>query len=241
MTRQRVPILALVVVLLASGCTTADRGGPATSGTTAPAPPDGPATSPTTPATMPVDPVTQAAPTSAGQTASDYRVTYGWAVPSRPVQITHQVRVPVVPPPGPPLPLLVEVRAGDHPAEGYTRITFAFRGGPPSYQLAYLPAVLAEGTGDPVPLPGNAFLRIQFNPAQAHDEQGRPSVTGSAQPSLGYPTLRGYGFAGDFEGYLTYGLGIQVAPGSDQTLPIRALELTRPDGTGVVAVDVRRS
>lgn len=228
------------MVLLASGCTAADRGGGSTPRSSAAAPPTVPASPPTTSAPAPAPPDAPADPaTPAG--AADYRVTYGWGVPSRPVRITHPVRLPVVPPPGPPLPLLVQVRVGDHPDQGFTRITFAFRGGPPSYQLAYLPRVLADGTGDPVPLPGNAFLQIQFDPAQAHDEQGRPSVTSSPEPRLGYPTLRGYGLAGDFEGHVTFGLGIQVAPGSDQTLPVRAVELTRPDGTRVVAVDVRRS
>jgi hypothetical protein len=224
-----------MIVVLAAGCTTADRGGPATPQPTAATAPVGPSTPVAGPATTPPGPGTSA------PAATDHRVTYGWAVPSREVRISHDVRPPVVPPPGPPLPLLVDVRVGDHPEEGHTRITFAFRGGPPSYTLAYVPRVLADGTGDPVPLPGNAFLRIQFDPAQAHDEHGRSSLTSTAEPRLGYPTLRGYALAGDFEGHVTHGLGLQVAPGSDQAPPIRALELTRPDGTRVVAVDVRRS
>lgn len=224
--------------MLATGCTSADRGDPATPQPTAATPPVGPSTPATGPATTPAAPTR--GPTSDPPVA-DERVTYGWAVPSREVRISHQVRLPVAPPPAPPLPLLVEVRVGDHPAENYTRITFAFRGGPPSYTLAYVPRVLADGTGDPVPLPGNAFLLIRFDPAQAHDERGRSLLTGSPEPRLGYPTLRGYALAGDFEGHLSHGLGIQVAAGSDQAPPIRALELTRPDGTRVVAVDVRRS
>ena len=48
---------------------------------------------------------------------------------------------------------------------------------------------------------------------------------------MGYPTLKGYAFGGDFEGYVTFGLGLQTAAGSDQTLPIRVGELVRPDGS----------
>ena len=66
-----------------------------------------------------------------------------------------------------------------------------------------------------------------------------------AKPStnIGFANLRSWGFAGDFEGHVTFGLGIQVAPGSDQALPIRAGELKRPDGSGgffyVVHFDVQ--
>lgn len=234
MTRQRVPFLAFVVVVLAAGCTTAGRGGPATPQPTGGTPAVGPSSPPADPGETPDT------PTGSDPSVTDYRVTYGWGVPTREARISHQVRLPVVPAPGPPLPLLVEVRVGDHPEENLTRITFAFRGGPPSYTLAYVPGVVADGTGDPVSLAGNAFLRIQFDPAQAHDEHGRVSVSESPGPRLDYPTLRGYALAGDFEGHVTHGLGLQVAPGSDQALPVRALELTRPDGTRVVAVDVRR-
>lgn len=238
MTPHRVPLLAWLVVLLAAGCTAGDRDGAA-----APTPPTGAApTMPSTPVATapPAAPATSDGTGTTTRAGATYRVAYGWAVPSRPARVAHAVRVPVVPPPGPPLPTLTQVGVGDHPAEGYSRITFAFRGATPSYELAYVPRVEAEGSGDPLPLTGNAFLRIRFDQAQAHDEGGRPTITGSPRPEVGYPTLRSYRFGGDFEGYLTFGLGIQVAGGSDQVLPIRAGELTRPDGSYVVAVDVRR-
>jgi hypothetical protein len=233
MTRLRVPLVALAVVLLAGGCARAEPGGAAASS------PDA-ATSSSPSAAAPT--ATPPAPTadSEARPTSQYRVTYGWAVPSRAVRVIHAVRVPVAPPPAPPLPLLTEVRTGDHPSEDYTRITFAFRGAMPSYEVAYVRRVDPEGAGDPLPLTGNAFLRIRFEQAQAHEERGRPSVATAARTPLTYPTLRSYGFGGDFEGYVTYGLGIRVAPGSDQVLPIRVGELVRADGSHVVAVDVRR-
>jgi hypothetical protein len=168
-------------------------------------------------------------------------VTYGWAVPSRPARVAHRIDVPIQPPPGTPLPFLARVEVGDHPGDdpAYTRITFAFEGAWPSYEVAYQRSLTADGSGAPVPLPGNSVLRITFTNAQAHDDQGRG--TDRPSPKLGYPTLRGYGFAGDFEGHVTYGLGIQALPDTDQVLPIRVGELVRADGTYVVAVDVRRS
>jgi hypothetical protein len=169
--------------------------------------------------------------------SSNYRVTYGWAVPSAEVTVAHAVRPPVAPAPQPALPALREIRTGNH--AGYARITFRFSGAMPGYRFQYVPAVLGEASGEPIPLPGNAFLRIQFVQAQAHDDSGASTIRYAADPRGRVGNLRGYGSAGDFEGYVSYGLGIQVAPGSDQVLPIRAGELTRP-GEFVIAIDIKQ-
>ncbi|MBE1491966.1 AMIN-like domain-containing (lipo)protein [Plantactinospora soyae] len=246
MTRQRVPLFALALLLALTGCEPTPGGGSGTPAGQPPAPtsqPTGPDPTVAPGGTGTGPPRTTGAPArpTPDDDVTSFRTAYGWGVPAEPVLVRHRVRPPIAPPPAPPLPYLVEIRAADHPAErpGYSRISFTFRGGFPSYELGYVAQVTAEGSGEPVRLPGNAFLRIRFVQAQAHDERGRWSVTASPRPALGYPTLRGYGFAGDFEGYLGYGLGIQVAPGSDQALPVRALELTRTDGSYVIAVDVR--
>ena len=166
-----------------------------------------------------------------------FRVTYGWGVPSTLVTVSNPVPVP-------PVPYLVEVRTGDHPEEnpGYTRITFAFRGAFPAYRFSYVERVTADGSGAPVPLPGNAALQIVFTPAQAHDDAGASTIGFASDRTFGLHHLAGYAPAGDYEGYVTYGLGIQVAPGSDETPLVRTGQLTRPDPNGpvyVVAVDIR--
>lgn len=169
------------------------------------------------------------------------RTAYDWGVPSEPARISHRDRPPPPPPPAPQLPYLVRIEATDHPdAEpGYSRISFTFRGGFPSYHLEYVPAVRVEGSGEAIPLPGNAFLRVRFIQAQAHDARGVWTVTATPRPELDFRTLRGYGFAGDFEGYLCYGLGIQVPADSDHAIPVRAIEATHSDGRYVISVDVR--
>src|SRR5436190_19616022 len=140
---------------------------------------------------------------------------------------------------------LVEIHTGDHGAEnpGYARISFYFRVGFPTYNVQYVSQVLTEGKGDPLPLEGNAALRVGFVDANVRDENGHSTIVFAAPTRIGFRNLKSYGFAGDFEGYVSYGLGIQVAPGSDQALPIRVGELRKPDGKGgylyVVAVDVR--
>jgi hypothetical protein len=172
-----------------------------------------------------------------------YRVSYDWAVPSTQASVSNPLSLPL--PGSIPLPYLVGIYVGDHPDDNpaYQRMSFYFRGGFPSYNLQYVASVVSEGAGEPVNVLGNAVLRVGFIDAQAHDANGSSTITAQPSNSIGFDTLTGYGFAGDFEGHLTYALGIQVAPGSDQALPIRAGELTKDDGSGgtlyVVHVDVQ--
>ncbi|WP_203708208.1 AMIN-like domain-containing (lipo)protein [Asanoa iriomotensis] len=241
MKRSFVPLLALLAALGVGACERGATGGtpaaPRAPATTASEMPDSP--DPVAPPAATDEPQQPPAQPAAATPARPYRVTYGWAVPSRPARVPH--RVVLRDPPAPPLPFLVRVQVGDHPGENpaYTRITFAFDSAWPTYEIAYQRDLTQDGSGNPVPLPGNSVLRITFTDAQGHDEQGHQ--TQRPGTNLGYPTLKGYGFGGDFEGHVTYGLGIQVKPNSDQALPIRVGELVRADGTYVVAVDVRRS
>jgi hypothetical protein len=166
-----------------------------------------------------------------------HRVSYGWDVPSEQVTISQPAQMPV--------PYLVAIEVGDHPEDStpYQRISFAFREGFPEYNLQYVRSVLGEGTGTPIALQGNSFLRVGFVNAQAHDDAGASTLETAPDSTIGFTNLRSYGSAGDFEGHVTYGLGIQVAPNSDQVLPVRAGELTRSDGSNglyyVVYVDLQ--
>jgi hypothetical protein len=168
----------------------------------------------------------------------DYRVTYPFGVPTSTVTITN-------PDSAPNLPRLVGVYTGDHP-EGdpaYQRVSFYFRGGFPSYRFEYVPGIVQDATGDPVPLDGSHFLSVVFVGAQAHDDSGNSTVVAAPGRPVGLSRLRDVAPAGDFEGQLSYGLGF--ASGSGGQPPIRAGELRRPDGAGgffsVVHVDVRTS
>ena len=164
-------------------------------------------------------------------TPTDYKVTFGFAVPSGVVSVPH----PFTPPP---LRTLVGVYVGDHPegAPAYQRMSFYFRGGYPSYKVSYVPRVVADGSGATIPLPGNAFLQVVFTDAQA-------AVTASPPSTIGYTNLKGYAPAGNFEGHVTYGLGLQTKANSDQVLLLRLGELTKSDGAGgtyyVVFVDIQ--
>ncbi|HEX6968005.1 MAG TPA: hypothetical protein VF174_04205 [Micromonosporaceae bacterium] len=238
MTRTRLPLIAVALLVTLTGCNQGTDPNPGSAGigaapTTsadlglggAPADTDPSSGTSATPGAGP----SSASPS--GPTVTGFRTAYAWGVPGPTVQITN--------PTGATLPYLAEVRAADHPGDGYSRISFYFRGGTPSYRFGYVPEVTAEGSGEPLALPGNGVVGIWFQQATAHDEDGRSTITASAPTNLGYRNLRGYRFGGDFEGQITYGLGIQVAPGSDEVLPIRVLELVRSDGFHIVAFDVR--
>jgi hypothetical protein len=242
MRPRRLPLSgAMALVILGAGALAgcAGGGGPAPGATTTP---------PSTTANSSVGTLAPPpASTEPPSTAVEFRITYDWAVPSTQVTINHTVNPPIAPLPAPPLPYLVGIYAGDHPSDSpaYQRMSFYFRGAFPSYNLQYVSSVLSEGQGTPVPLQGNAFLRVGFVEAQAHDNSGASTIVTSPKNPLGYPTLKSYAAAGDFEGHVTYGLGLQVASGSDQALKIRAGELKKPDSSGgffyVIFVDVRRS
>jgi hypothetical protein len=139
----------------------------------------------------------------------------------------------------------VAVYVGNHSdAEpGYQRISFYFHGAFPEYNLQYVRSLTAEGSGATIPLDGNGVLRVGFVSAQAHDNEGASTVQSTPENPIDFQNLKSYALAGDIEGHVTYGLGIQVAPDSDQVLQIRAGELEKPDGAGglfyVVHVDIQ--
>jgi hypothetical protein len=123
-------------------------------------------------------------------------------------------------------PELVSVRTVEH--KGYDRVLFTFRGSMPGYRVRYVPEV-ADQAGRPLPLPGRAFLAVSFEPARAHDPGGASTVaTGTLTP--GSPVLRQVRFAGDFEGRVSFGIGLAERDG------FRVSELRDPTR---VAVDVR--
>jgi hypothetical protein len=125
-----------------------------------------------------------------------------------------------------PAPELVSVRTVKH--KGDDRVLFTFRGAAPGYQVRYVPEV-ADQAGRPLPLRGRAFLAVSFEPARAHDPGGAPTVeTGTLTP--GSPVLRQVRMAGDFEGRVSFGIGLAERDG------FRVSELRDPTR---VAVDVR--
>lgn len=129
-------------------------------------------------------------------------------------------------------PVLVSVTKGDHP--GYVRYVFDFDdnrpegrradGARPAWDVRYVPRseVVQDGSGFPVPVEGTAVLRIAFQGAAMHWDDGSVSLRHSRDV---HERLR---FGGDFEGYVTWFLGL------DGERPFRAFFT----GSDKVVVDV---
>lgn len=129
-------------------------------------------------------------------------------------------RTPTVPP----IPVLIGVRAAQHPEEGFDRITFDFtvnsKGELPGYRIRYVDVPRDCGTGDQVQVTGRRFLEITFEPTHAHTEQGQPTIPRSQQ--LGFPQMESWTRTCDFEAVTTIVLGL------DDVVGIRVGELSNP-------------
>lgn len=107
-------------------------------------------------------------------------------------------------------PTLVNVRYAAH--AGYDRVVFDWTGGLPSWHAAY-GTLAGEGTGTPIALTGSGDLVLRFSNARAHDDQYRPTyrMTTVLDPNL--TTLKQVKFGGDYEGYVSAGLGLRDVVG----------------------------
>jgi hypothetical protein len=126
----------------------------------------------------------------------------------------------------PTVPLLVAVRTAHHP--GFDRITFEFRGPLPSHRVGYVSRSVEDASGEPVHLAGRAAIEVVFQGANAHDEDGQPTVS-PRRLEPGLPSLKEVAQVGDFEAVVSYGLGV------DHRVPFKVLELRGPSR---IAIDL---
>jgi hypothetical protein len=115
----------------------------------------------------------------------------------------------------------VQVRTARHD-EGYVRIVFELESELPGYRVRYVePPVRKCGSGDPTAIAGGARLEVQLSPANAHDQNGAPTVQDrERRPALGI--LRELELTCDFEAETVWVLGL------DSQKPYRVLELSDP-------------
>jgi hypothetical protein len=104
------------------------------------------------------------------------------------------------------VPSLTAVRAGRH--ECFDRLVLDASRAGAGFQVGYVKAVYADGSGARVPLRGGAFLQV-IDRAPATKRLPMPAVDG-------YRTFRQVAWAGSFEGQTTIGLGVRAR------LPFRA-------------------
>jgi hypothetical protein len=205
-----------------------------------------PATSGQSPATSRPGPGTVSPSASAPGSVLSFRLAYPWHWPNdvaRPGQVTHASAAP-------PVPELVQIRAGSHPAapgdRAYDRISFTFTSAFPSYHIQFVPQLVSDGSGKVIPLGGQGVLRVVFSGAQAHTADGtKSSVISQPAPGIGLPRMTDYALGGDFEGVLSYGIGITWPAGhAGQQLPVRAYEqetVTGGQHRYTVAIDIDAS
>ena len=111
--------------------------------------------------------------------------------------------------PGQPLTsILVAIRAAYHPEDTpkYDRVVFEFSGPVPLLRIEYVKQLFADGSGLPVKIKGRAILQVRLEPAQAHDDQGQ--TTAPNRIAFNLPIVKEVVSAGDFEGVVTYGIGL---------------------------------
>ena len=106
----------------------------------------------------------------------------------------------------PTTPVLVAVRAAHR--DGVDRVVFEFRGGlPATRQVGYVDRLFADGSGRRVRVAGQALLRVRFERAQAHTDDGSPTAA-PRRVAYAMPNVMTAVRAGDFEAVTTYGLGL---------------------------------
>jgi hypothetical protein len=102
----------------------------------------------------------------------------------------------------------------------FDRFVIRARFATPGYDVRYVSQVFEDGSGDPVSLLGSKRLRVFVRDARGHTEGGTNLLPRVITPRCS--NLLQVKNAGDFEGLVTYGLGLRRRTG------FRVFRLTGP-------------
>ena len=120
------------------------------------------------------------------------------------------------------VPTLVEIRAAHQP--GYDRIVFEFSGGLPDVTRArWVDSLRLDPSDKPAKVQGNAFLKVRFSQAMAHDDAGVPTVS-PLRRAFDLPNIAHVVTLGDYEGEVSIGLGLM-----ERTKIRKTYRLSGPD------------
>lgn len=116
---------------------------------------------------------------------------------------------------------LRDVRVGVN--QGFDRVVLEFLGSAvPGYRVEYVDHPVEHcGSGDPVPVAGNAWLSITLRGTQAHSDEGKATVQ-HGERRLQMPVVKELEFTCDFEGV------VQVVLGVSRPNQYRVTELQNP-------------
>ncbi len=121
---------------------------------------------------------------------------------------------------------VVAIRAAHHPGHDRFVLEFDTRRAPRA-TVALVPTLIGDFSGEPVPVPGRAVIRVQLQGAWAHSDPGEPTV--ALDQAFALPNVMALRGAGDFEGVVTMGIGLAAR------MPFHVHRLTDP---GRIAIDV---
>ncbi len=128
---------------------------------------------------------------------------------------------------------VTNVRTGQHYC--FDRMVVDLNGPVAGYTVQYVPTVVQDGSGFPIPLLGGAFIQATVN-APSYDSNYNPTYTPAAKAELsnvsGYQTFRQVAYAGSFEGYTSIGVGVRAR------LPFRVFTLDGPGAGSRLVIDV---
>lgn len=153
-----------------------------------------------------------AAPTTATAVTSECQTGWGSLMKQR-AELGHQP--------------LVDIRTGQHPC--YDRMVFDVPGGtsdgPIGYRVEYVDSLHQLGSGEPVPVGGDAVLQVDIAAPSYDPETFEPTydaVAGEPLPNVdlsGYRSFRDAVFAGSWENVTRVGVGMR------SRLPFRVFQL----------------
>lgn len=110
------------------------------------------------------------------------------------------------------------VATGCHPT--FDRFVIRARFATPSYDVRYVNQVVADPSGRPLSLRGSKRIRVVIRRARGHTQAGTNLLPSVRTPLC--PNLRQIKKAGDFEGVVSFGLGLRSKTG------FRVFRLTGP-------------
>ncbi|HSC03218.1 MAG TPA: hypothetical protein VLC49_07855, partial [Solirubrobacteraceae bacterium] len=88
----------------------------------------------------------------------------------------------------------------------FDRFVIRARFATPGYDVRYVRRIVADPSGRPVALLGSRRIRIAFNLAAGHDNHGTNLLASTLTPRC--PNLLQVKKTGDFEGTVSFGLGL---------------------------------
>jgi hypothetical protein len=135
---------------------------------------------------------------------------------TRPVSVVHQPRVSAT--------AITAVATGIHP--GYDRIVITTKGPLPGYSVGFVSQVFNDPKGTLANVPGKAYLRVTV-----HEVNWMGTLPIPASRSVGGPEIQAVVITQQFEGYVTYALGLR------SRTAFRVFTLTRPDRLVVDVAD----